>query len=87
MSLICGLLVSSDDYLAMCRLFTALITSVRDTSPMSRSETLARVWDAERTRVATDAAGVALRSWCIDTDEVALDEWQHGLLTCKSYYT
>jgi len=39
----------------------------------------ALVWDAERLRVATDAAGVALWSWNIDTDEIALDECAHGL--------
>ena len=39
----------------------------------------ALVWDAKRLRVATDAAGVALWSWNIDTDEIALDERAHGL--------
>ena len=39
----------------------------------------ASVWDAERLRIATDAAGVALWSWNIDTDEIALDERAHGL--------
>jgi len=39
----------------------------------------ALVWDAESLRVATDAAGVALWSWNIDTDEIALDEHAHGL--------
>ena len=32
------------------------------------------VWDANRLRIATDAAGVALWSWNVDTDEIALDE-------------
>ncbi len=39
----------------------------------------ALVWDAERLRVATDAGGVALWSWNIDTNEIALDERAHGL--------
>ena len=39
----------------------------------------ALVWDAERLRVATDAAGVALWSWNVDTDEIALDERAHAL--------
>ncbi len=39
----------------------------------------ALVWDAERLRIATDAAGVALWSWNIDTNEIALDERAHGL--------
>lgn len=37
------------------------------------------VWDAERLRIATDAAGVALWSWNIDTDEIALDQHAHDL--------
>ena len=37
------------------------------------------VWDAQRLRIATDAAGVALWSWNVDTDEIALDERAHGL--------
>jgi len=39
----------------------------------------ALVWDAERLRTATDAAGVALWSWNVDTDEIALDERAHRL--------
>ena len=39
----------------------------------------ALVWDAERLRIATDAAGVALWSWNVDTDEIAMDERAHGL--------
>ena len=39
----------------------------------------ALVWDAERLRIAADAAGVALWSWNIDTDEIALDERAHKL--------
>lgn len=37
------------------------------------------VWDAIRLRIATDAAGVALWSWNVDTDEIALDEHAHAL--------
>ena len=39
----------------------------------------ALVWDAERLRVATDAAGVALWSWNVDTDAIALDERARSL--------
>ena len=39
----------------------------------------ALVWDAERLRIATDAAGVALWSWDVDTGEIALDERAHRL--------
>ena len=37
------------------------------------------VWDAHRLRIATDAAGIALWSWNVDTDEIALDERAYGL--------
>lgn len=37
------------------------------------------VWDAERLRIANDAAGIALWSWNVDTDEIALDERARGL--------
>jgi len=39
----------------------------------------ALVWDAGRLRIATNAAGVALWSWNVDTDEIAMDEHAHGL--------
>ncbi|NPD70239.1 PAS domain-containing protein (plasmid) [Lichenicola cladoniae] len=39
----------------------------------------ALIWDAERLRIANDAAGIALWSWNVDTDEIALDERAHGL--------
>lgn len=39
----------------------------------------ALVWDAERLRVATDAAGCALWSWNVDTDDIALDEHARAL--------
>ncbi len=34
----------------------------------------ALIWDAKRLRIAADAAGVALWSWNVDTDAIALDE-------------
>ena len=34
----------------------------------------ALIWDAERLRIAADAAGAALWSWNVDTDELDLDE-------------
>jgi PAS domain-containing protein len=37
------------------------------------------VWDTNRLRIATDAAGIALWAWNVDTDEIALDERAHGL--------
>ncbi len=46
---------------------------------MSWDGSNALVWDAERLRTATDAAGVALWSWNVDTGEIALDERAHGL--------
>ena len=37
------------------------------------------IWDANRLRIATDAAGVALWAWSVDTDEIAMDERAHRL--------
>jgi two-component sensor histidine kinase len=37
------------------------------------------VWDAKHLRIATDAARIALWSWNVDTDEIALDERSHLL--------
>lgn len=37
------------------------------------------VWDANRLRTATDAAGVGLWSWNIDADEFTMDERSHKL--------
>jgi two-component sensor histidine kinase len=37
------------------------------------------VWDANRLRIASDAAGIALWAWDVDTDEIALDERAHRL--------
>ncbi len=39
----------------------------------------APVWDAERLRIAADAAGVGLWSWNVDTDEIAMDDRGHAL--------
>jgi hypothetical protein len=42
----------------------------------------ALVWDAERLRIAADAAdaaGIGLWSWNVDTDEIAMDERAHAL--------
>ena len=46
---------------------------------MSWHGSTAPVWDAERLRIATDSAGVALWSWNVDTDEIALDDRAHQL--------
>ena len=46
---------------------------------MSRQSTTPPVWNAHHLRIATDVAGVALWSWNVDTDEIALDERAHGL--------
>jgi PAS domain-containing protein len=46
---------------------------------MSRRSTSARAWDLGRSRIASDAAGVALWSWDVDTDEIELDECAHCL--------
>jgi len=50
-----------------------------ETNLMSLDGTNALVWDQERLRIATDAAGLALWSWNVDTDEIALDQRAHSL--------
>jgi two-component sensor histidine kinase len=37
------------------------------------------VWDVDKLRIATDAAGIALWSWNVDTDQLKLDERGHVL--------
>ncbi len=49
-----------------------------DREAPEKSSSLA-VWDAKRLRIATDAAGVALWSWNVDTDAIRMDERAHGL--------
>jgi two-component sensor histidine kinase len=46
---------------------------------MTRQSTTPPVWDAKHLRIATDAARIALWSWNVDTDEIALDERSHRL--------
>jgi len=46
---------------------------------MSSQDGMPPVWDANRLRIATDAAGVALWSWNVDTNKIAMDERAHGL--------
>jgi two-component sensor histidine kinase len=46
---------------------------------MPRQSTSPPIWDAARLRIATDAAGIALWSWNVDTDEIALDERAHRI--------
>jgi two-component sensor histidine kinase len=46
---------------------------------MSSQGTTPPVWDANHLRIATDAAGVALWAWNVDTNSIAMDERAHGL--------
>lgn len=46
---------------------------------MSSQDATPPVWDANRLRIATDAAGVALWSWNVDTNSIAMDERARGL--------
>ncbi len=46
---------------------------------MLREGSSAEVWDADLLRIATDAAGVSLWSWNVDTDEIAMDKQAHAL--------
>jgi len=43
-------------------------------SAVLSEQSSAPVWSAKHLRVATDAAGVALWSWNVDTDEITMDE-------------
>lgn len=44
------------------------------TQTATKPATAEAVWDERRLRIATDAAGVALWSWNVDTDQIAMDE-------------
>ncbi len=46
---------------------------------MSPQDATPPVWDANRLRIASDAAGVALWSWNVDTNSIAMDERARGL--------
>ena len=46
---------------------------------MQRQSTSPPRWDDRRLHLAVDAAGVALWSWNVDTDAIALDERAHRL--------
>jgi hypothetical protein len=37
------------------------------------------VWDVDKLRIATEAAGIALWSWNVDTDQLELDERGYAL--------
>lgn len=47
--------------------------------PPSAQAAGSSVWDTNRLRIATDAAGVALYSWNVDTDQIDMDARAHGL--------
>jgi len=57
----------------------ALAERRRGPGTVSWKRSGALIWDADRLRVATDAAGVALWSWNVDTDEIAMDNRAHEL--------
>ena len=44
---------------------------------MQRDSLSPEVWDNQRLRIATDAAGVALWSWNVSNDQIQLDERAH----------
>jgi two-component sensor histidine kinase len=46
---------------------------------MSLQDATSPVWDAGRLRIAADAAGVALWSWNVDSNAIAMDERAHDL--------
>ena len=43
------------------------------------NRTAPAIWDTNRLRIATDAAGVALWCWNVDSDAISMDERAHGL--------
>jgi two-component sensor histidine kinase len=57
----------------------AALTTSQHLPRTKRLSTTPAVWDARQLRIATDAAGVALWSWDVDTDEIALDERAHRM--------
>lgn len=62
------------------RLSTALTKLLSPGLPVQPEQrAVPQVWDTNRLRIATDAAGVALWSWHVDTDEIDMDERAHGL--------
>src|SRR5215207_3349088 len=46
---------------------------------MSSQDATPSKWDADHLRIASDAAGVALWSWNVDTNSIAMDQRAHGL--------
>jgi PAS domain-containing protein len=46
---------------------------------MSSGEKMMSLWDEKHLRAATDAAGVALWSWNVDTDAITMDERAYDL--------
>src|ERR1700712_2751436 len=46
---------------------------------MSSDEVSMQVWDEKHLRAATNAAGVALWSWNVDTDAITMDERAYDL--------
>ncbi len=56
-----------------------LLAKVGSSDGMSWEGSGAPVWDAERLRIAADAAGIGLWSWNVDTDAIAMDERGHAL--------
>ena len=60
---------------------------------MLRKSTTLQVWNTNRLRIATDAAGIALWAWNVDSDQIDLDEkavlmWglpaQNGVITFEN---
>jgi len=63
--------------------FTVLVLLLwlerREYSMTSWDRSSPEMWDAEWLRMAIDAAGIALWSWNVDTDAIAMDERAHAL--------
>jgi two-component sensor histidine kinase/PAS domain-containing protein len=55
------------------------LLNTQPSAPAPRQAPTTPVWDANRLRIATDAAGVCLWSWNVDTDQISMDERAHAL--------
>ncbi len=52
---------------------------IKDKGAISSRDALMPVWDEKHLRAATQAAGVALWSWNVDTDAITMDEHAYNL--------
>jgi two-component sensor histidine kinase len=66
------------DHQQPCHL-TNHVYCAKEANTVSAEKSGAHVWSATHLRLAADAAGIALWSWNVDTDEIVLDDRAHEL--------